>query len=132
MTSLTEESLSELSKQELKAMMLKMQNKMESSDTKFAEEIRKLNESFEQFKADLAITKNVNSQLHNGFVNMERQCWANAQYSRREFVEIVDIPTSVPDNELEETFAKLSARLELKLMIGILNHAIMSAVKAVR
>ena len=33
---------------------------MESSDTKFAEEVRKLNESFEQLKSDLSITKNVN------------------------------------------------------------------------
>ena len=51
MVSLTEESLRKLSKQELIAMMLKMQNKMmlkmqnkmESSDTKFAGEVRKLN-----------------------------------------------------------------------------------------
>ena len=87
MASLTEESFSKLSKQELIAMMLQMQNKMESSDTKFAEEVRKLNESFQQLKFDLAIIKNVNSQLHNCFVNMARQCWANVQYSRRECVE---------------------------------------------
>ena len=98
MASLTEESPSKLSKEELIAMMLKMQHKMESSDTKFAEKVRKLNGSFQQLKPDLAITKNVNSQLRNRFVNMERQCWANAQYSRRECVKIVDIPTSVPDN----------------------------------
>ena len=55
-------------------MMLKMQNKIKSSDMKFAEEVRKLNESFQQLKPDIAITKNVNSQLHNHFVNMERQC----------------------------------------------------------
>ena len=55
-------------------MMPKMQNKMESSDGKFAEEVCKLNESFQQLKSDLAITKNVNSHLNNRFVNMERQC----------------------------------------------------------
>ena len=66
MASLTEESLSKLSKQELIAMISTMQNKMESSDTKFAKEVRKLNESFQQLKADL----NVNSQFHNLFVNM--------------------------------------------------------------
>ena len=69
MASLTEESLSKLSKQELIAMMLKMQNKMESSDTKFAEEVRKLNESIQQLESALAITKNVNSQLHKRFIN---------------------------------------------------------------
>ena len=92
-----------------------MQNKMESSDTKFAEQVRKLNESFQQLKSDLAITKNVNSQLHNRFVNMERQCWANAQYSRRECVEIVGIPTSVADNELEETFCKIVDKVGVKI-----------------
>ena len=60
MASLTEESLSKLSEQELIAVMLKIQNKMESSVTKFAEEVRKLNESFQKLKSDLAITKNVN------------------------------------------------------------------------
>ena len=115
MASLTEESLSKLSKQELISMMLKMQHKMESSDTKFAEEVRKLNESFEQLKSDLAVTKNVNNQLHNRFVNMERQCWANAQYSRRECVEIVGIPTSVADNELEETFCKIVDKVGVKI-----------------
>ena len=41
-------------------MMLKMQNKMESSDKKFAEEFRELNESFEQLEEELATTKNAN------------------------------------------------------------------------
>ena len=78
MASLMEESLSKLSKQELIAMMLKIQNKIETSDTKFAEEVRKLNESFPQLKSDLAIIKNLNSQLQNRFFNMERQFWENA------------------------------------------------------
>ena len=52
--------------------MLKMQNKMESSDTKFAEEMRKLNESFQQPISDIAITINVNSQLRSCFVNIDR------------------------------------------------------------
>ena len=57
MESLTEESLSKLSKQELIAMMLKMQSKMESSDKKFAEEVRKLNESLQKLNSDLATAK---------------------------------------------------------------------------
>ena len=69
MTYFTEESRN---KQKLIATMLKMQNKMESSDTKFAEEMRKLNESFQQPKSDIAITINVNSQLRSCFVNIDR------------------------------------------------------------
>ena len=58
---------------------------------------------------------------------MERQCWANTQYSRRKCENIVDILTSVPDNELEETFCEIIDKvgvLELKLMIRTLNPAI--------
>ena len=69
MTYFTEESRN---KQKLIATMLKMQNKMESSDTKFAEEMRKLNESFQHSKSDIAITINVNSQLRSCFVNIDR------------------------------------------------------------
>ena len=57
MESLTEESLSKLSKQELIAMMLKMQSKMESSDKKFAEEVRKLNKSLQKLNSDLVTAK---------------------------------------------------------------------------
>ena len=96
-------------------MMLKMQNKMESPDTKFPEEVRKLTESFQQPKSDLAITKNVNRQLQNRFVNMDRQYWANAQYIQRECVEIVGIPSSVLDNELEETFCKIVNKVGVKI-----------------
>ena len=33
---------------------------------------------------------------------MERQCWANAQYSRRECIEVMGIPNSVNINKLED------------------------------
>ena len=38
---------------------------------------------------------------------MERQCRANAQYSRCECVEVAGTPQSVPASELEETFSKI-------------------------
>ena len=115
MASLTEESFSKLSKQELIATILKMQNKMESSDTKLAEEVRKHDDSFQQLKPDLAMTKNVDTKLHKCFVNMEKKCWENAQYSRREYVEIAGIPTSVPDNELEENVCKITDKVTGKI-----------------
>ena len=95
--------------------MLKMQNKMESSDTKLAEEVHKHNESFQQLKPDLVMTKNFDSKLHNCFVNMEKECWKNAQYSRREYVEIVAISTSVPDNELEKNVCKIAEKFKVKI-----------------
>ena len=65
--------------------------------------------------SDVAITKYVNNQVHNRFMNMERQCRKNAQYSRRECVEIMGIPISVPDNELEKTFCKIVDKVGVKI-----------------
>ena len=35
-------------------------------------------------------------------VQTERQCWANAQYSRRDTIEVIGIPSSIIDKDLEE------------------------------
>ena len=48
-----------------------------------------------------AVIKQVNSLLSKRLVDMERQCWENSQYSRRECIEMVGIPNSVNNNELE-------------------------------
>ena len=45
--------------------------------------------------------KNVSSLLTKQMNNVERQCWANAQYSRRECLEVVGIPSSVNVKDLE-------------------------------
>ena len=50
----------------------------------------------------MKIAKSINNLLSQRVVDLERQCWANAQYSRRECLEIVGIPRSVDDNSLEE------------------------------
>ena len=38
---------------------------------------------------------------------MEKQCWANAQYSRRECLDVVGIPREVSGEVLEEKVLKL-------------------------
>ena len=40
--------------------------------------------------------------LSKRLVDMERICWANALYSRRECMEAMGIPDSVNNNELED------------------------------
>ena len=50
----------------------------------------------------MAIVKNVNNKLVERVVATERQCWENAQYSRRDTLEVVGIPMSVRDNVLEQ------------------------------
>ena len=50
---------------------------------------------------ELLVTKRVTSELCKRVVTMERQCWANAQYSRRECLEMAGIPRQVDDKNLE-------------------------------
>ena len=47
------------------------------------------------------MTKKVNSEFSSRLVNIERQCWAIVQYSRREYLEIVAIPKEVEQKDLE-------------------------------
>ena len=66
------------------------------------DEIRKLNDNFSKLQADIKTAKHINNLLSQRVVDLERECWANAEYSRRECLEIVSIPRSVDDNSLEE------------------------------
>ena len=50
----------------------------------------------------MAIVRNVNSKLVERVVATECQCWENAQYSRRDTLEVVGIPMSVRGNVLEQ------------------------------
>ena len=46
-------------------------------------------------ESDISVSKTVSSLLTDQMNNVERQCWANAQYSRSEYLEVVGIPSSV-------------------------------------
>ena len=50
----------------------------------------------------MKIARNVNNLLPQRLVDSERQCCANAQYSRRECLKVVGIRCSVVNNSLEE------------------------------
>ena len=41
--------------------------------------------------------------------SVEQQCWKNAQYSRRECVEVVGIPSSFEHDKLESTVCRLNS-----------------------
>ena len=48
------------------------------------------------------ITKSVNESLRNHILILERQCWSNAQYSKRKTPETSEIPENIDDGELGE------------------------------
>ena len=104
----TEESLNNLKKSQLVELFLHLQsyttesiNKLNGEIQRINGGIQKINETFSKYEADIAITKNANTLLSNQLIEAERQCWANVQYSRRECIEIMGIPSSVEKENLE-------------------------------
>ena len=79
-------------------------------------EIRKLTFSFAKLESELAISKNITTVLSGRLVQMEGQCWANTQYSRRKCVEIVGIPSSVHQNQLEDSDCKIFDKLNCNIV----------------
>ena len=101
MAAYTEEALDKLSKKNIIDLVLVLQNKLETGNTEVLDEIRKLNANFAKLESELIVTKKVNSELQKHVIDLERQCWANAQYSRRECLELAGIPSTVGHDELE-------------------------------
>ena len=111
MSALTEESLNKLSKTDLVTLAVNLQDKMETMKSNLNEKVsdlntKKLNTNFELLKSDFSATRIENNSLNERLIALERQCWANAQYSRRECLEITGIPSSVSDKDLEEVVCK--------------------------
>ena len=49
----------------------------------------------------------MNLLLSDRSTNMERQCWANALYSRRECLDVIGIPSEVDTDVLKEKVLKI-------------------------
>ena len=61
---------------------------------------------FEVVSSDLAIARNCNKLLTERVVQLERNAVTNAQYHRRESVEVNPVPPSTNDEELEMNICK--------------------------
>ena len=97
----TEESLKSYNKQQLIKLFLEVQQQSNETISKLTNEIKLLKENYKKLESDISVSKTVSSLLTEQMNNVERQCWANAQYSRRECLEVVGIPSSVKIKDLE-------------------------------
>ena len=79
-------------------------------------QVRKITFNFAKPEYWLAISNNITTVLPERLVHMERQCWTNAQYSWRECVEIVRIPSSVHHNQLEDSVCKIFDKLNCNII----------------
>ena len=89
MAALTEESLNKLSKTDLVALAVNLQNKMKTiksnlneKASNLTEEVQELNTNSELLKSEFIATRIENNSLNERLIALERQCWANAQYLR--------------------------------------------------
>ena len=101
MSQYTEEALDKMLKRELIPIVLSLQNKITEDNNAMLQEMRKFNDNFAKLQAERVVTKRVTSELCKRIVTIEPQCWANAQYSRRECLEVAGIPRQVDDKNLE-------------------------------
>ena len=61
----------------------------------------KLKENCKILESEISVFKTVSSLLSDQMNIVERQCWANAQYTRRQCLEVIGLPSSVNINDLE-------------------------------
>ena len=79
-------------------------------------EVRKLTSSLAKLESELAVSKNITTVLSGRLVLMERRCWANAQYSRRECVEAVGMPSSFFQNQQEDSVCKVFEKVNCNVV----------------
>ena len=112
-------SLDKLRKQDLIPIVSSLQSKLDEANNeannKVLEEVRNLSDTITKLSSELSIVKNVNTVLSNRLVTLERQCWANAQYSRRKCLDIVGIPPEVSEEVLEETVSNIFDKIGCRI-----------------
>ena len=99
----TESALSKLNKNDLIRIALDMQKTQNSSLSDMRNELSELRKNYSKLEADLKVSKSVTEAMKNHIAVLERKCWSNEQYSRRECLQISGIPSDTEVGELEES-----------------------------
>ena len=115
---LNEAALRKLGQEKIIKLALEYQSKFEltlSSINNIKTDLSELRKYYEKLEPDVIITKQVNTKLCDKMKFLERQCWANEQYSRRECLEISGVPESVAVNDLEGKVLKLLEKIDVEV-----------------
>ena len=91
---LTRDALEKLNKEELLSLFVENDDKLTSSMANLTNQLAEVNKTLSRMESRLEISKTINNILEKRITSLEKQCWRNKQYSRRECVEIVEIPDS--------------------------------------
>ena len=110
--------MSKLTKLELVQLLLKTEATLGSQITDLSKEIKDSLTHLKKLEADIAVVRTVNDRLVERVVKTERQCWKNAQYSRRDTLDIFGIPNSIDNSVLEETVRSGFKKIGVEIDIG--------------
>jgi hypothetical protein len=120
--SLTKENLENLPKNQLIEIALKLQldsekrlDTLENKVTDLLSQVGKFSSSQETLLSTLCVSKNASELLSRKIKSMESELYRQQQYSRRECLEIVGIPESLPDAEVEKESISLFKKLDVVL-----------------
>ena len=103
----TEQSLSKLSKDDLTRLVLDYQGKFDSVLKTVKDDICQMKTKFTALESEFHVSKTVTKYITKYIKTLERKCYENEQYSRRECLEISGIPGDIAGNALEGTVLDL-------------------------
>ena len=109
----TEVSLSKLTKEELVRIALDFQQKQELILNKININLNELSKKYVMLESELSISRTVTTNQKKQIIELERQCWMNEQYSRRECLEVAGIPSDTENSKLEETVLKVFSNIDV-------------------
>ena len=89
------------------------QSKFNSTLANVGKDMGELRNDFKKLEADLAISRSVNTKLRDRRISLQRQCWSNGQYSRRECLEITGLTDDFNNDDLEEKALMIFEKLEV-------------------
>lgn len=90
---------------------MQLESETNSNIKELTPEVRDLITQMKKVEADVALVKNVNEKLCYQLIETDRQCWASAQHSRRECLEVVGIPIPILNDLLEGNVSKVFHKL---------------------
>ena len=108
---LPKEPLRKLTKNKLVNLSLEYQSKFNSTLANTDKDMGELRNDFKKLESDLAISWPV--KLRDKIISLERQCWSNSQYSRRECLEITGSPDNINNEDPEGKAPMIFEKLEV-------------------
>ena len=95
-----------LNKEEIVRIVLDYQGKFDSVLDDLRKNISELKSDFSRVEAALRDSNSLNEKLTGRILTLEKQCYANNQYLRRECFEISSISDTVESKSIEATLLK--------------------------